>query len=74
MYYWEATVSINVEDDKGKVKKERHTYLIQANSPTECDTNIHKFMESTIHDWEIVSCKQSKIGEIITYEDIKANI
>ena len=62
--FYEVTVKIETEDNKGKVKKEVHKYLIDAADTNQAEKNTMKLMEGTMSDWEIIGINLSKISEI----------
>jgi hypothetical protein len=62
--YYEVLVSIEFEDDKGRIKKQNVKYLIDAADTTMAEKNTMKLMEGTMYDWEIVGINLSKIKEV----------
>ena len=62
--YYEVLVSIELEDDKGRIKKQNVKYLIDAADTTMAEKNTMKLMEGTMYDWEIVGINLSKIKEV----------
>ena len=62
--YYEVLVSLEVEDDKGKIKKQNVKYLVDAADTTMAEKNTIKLMEGTMYDWEIVGINLSKIKEV----------
>ena len=67
--FFEVTVRIETENDKGKIKAENIKYLIDAADTNEAEKNTFKLMEGTLDDWEIIGINLSKIKEI--YLDTK---
>lgn len=66
--YYEVTVSIEAEDNKGRLKKQSVKYLIDAADTAMAEKNTMKLMEGTMFDWEIVGINLSKIKEIYSEE------
>lgn len=62
--YYEVVVSIEMEDDKGRIKKQAVKYLIDAADTSMAEQNTMKLMEDTMFDWEIVGINLSKIKEV----------
>lgn len=62
--YYEVTVSIESEDDKGRIKKQNFKYLVDAADTTMAEKNTMKLMEGTMFDWEIIGINLSKIKEV----------
>ena len=62
--YYEVLVSLEVEDDKGRIKKQNVKYLVDAADTTMAEKNTMKLMEGTMYDWEIVGINLSKIKEV----------
>lgn len=62
--FYEVTVLISEEDNKGRIKKNSTKYLIDAQDTREAETNTMKLMEGTMSDWEIIGINISKIKEI----------
>jgi len=62
--FYEVSVKIEVEDLKGRIKKEIKKYLIDAADTNQAEKNTMKLMDGTMFDWEIVGINLSKISEI----------
>jgi len=62
--FYEVSVRIEFEDNKGRIKKEVKKYLIDAADTNQAEKNTMKLMEGTMGDWEIVGINLSKICEI----------
>ena len=62
--FYEVSVKIEFEDNKGRIKKEVKKYLIDAADTNQAEKNTIKLMEGTMGDWEIVGINLSKICEI----------
>lgn len=56
-----------VEDAKGKIKKQTETYLVDAMSVTEAEANLVKYLtERGENDFEIKSASKSNIVSVVT--------
>jgi len=62
--FYEVSVKMNFEDNKGRVKKEVKKYLIDAADTNQAEKNTMKLLKGTMFDWEIVGINLSKICEI----------
>ena len=62
--YYEVNVSMEFEDDKGRIKKNTVKYLVDAADTTMAEKNTLKLMEGTMCDWEIIGINLSKIREV----------
>lgn len=62
--YYEVIVSMEMEDDKGRIKKQNVKYLVDAADTTMAEKNTIKLMDGTMFDWEIVGINLSKIREV----------
>lgn len=62
--FYEVVVDISIEDSKGRIKKTKSKYLIDAVDTNQAEKNTMKLMEGTMYDWEIYSITQSKISEV----------
>ena len=57
----------NVEDAKGKIKKQTETYLVDAMSVTEAEARLTTYlMERGENDFDIKSASKSNIVSVIT--------
>jgi hypothetical protein len=62
--YWTVTVQFETEDHKGRVKKTKETYLIDAVSATEAEAKTYKDLDGE-SDFEVVRAAQSNILKVI---------
>ena len=67
MQYFQVKVQFKTEDEKGKVKKENVSYLVDAMSVTEAEARITSYLtkEKQEHEFEVKSASESKILEVI---------
>lgn len=63
--YWQVTVKIKTEDDKGKVKKTTEQYLVDAVSATDAEAKIYKDFESDSLEFEVTGVRKSNIIRVI---------
>jgi len=62
--FYEVSVSISTEDNKGRIKKNVVKYLVDGADTSQAEKNTYKLMEGTMDDWEIIGINRSKIQEI----------
>jgi hypothetical protein len=62
--YYEVNVSMEIEDDKGRIKKQTVKYLVDAADTTMAEKNTMKLLDGTMYDWEIIGINLSKIREV----------
>ena len=65
--YYAVTVAIEVEDAKGKIKKQKEQYLVDAMSCTEAEAKlVRKFVEDAVQlEYQVEKVSETKIIEII---------
>jgi hypothetical protein len=61
--WYKATVKVEFEDAKGRVKFRKEAYIVSAMTPSEVENKIAKQLEGT--DYEIVGINTTNIVEII---------
>lgn len=64
--YYAVTVTVEVEDAKGKIKKQREQYLVDALSVTEAEAKlVKKFVDEAVQlEYEVVKVSDTKILEV----------
>ena len=62
--YYEVNVLMELEDEKGRIKKQSVKYLVDAADTTMAEQNTMKLLNSAMYDWEIVGINLSKIREV----------
>jgi len=67
--YFQVTVKIKREDDKGKIKTTTERYLVDALTVTEAEGRVVKFMEQFQEEYKISSATESRIMELITPQE-----
>jgi hypothetical protein len=65
--YYAVTVAVEVEDAKGKIKKQKEQYLVDAVSVTDAETKVTKLFEDEgmSTDFQVKSVKETKILQVI---------
>ena len=61
--YFKASVKIELENDKGKVKYRREDYIVNALNPTEVEAKLTEHLKGS--DFEIISISITKIVDIL---------
>jgi hypothetical protein len=62
--YWQVTVQLQHETDKGKVQRINEQYIVNAVSATDAEAKIYKDFEGE-SDFEVIRVAQTKIIKII---------
>lgn len=67
--YFNVTIKVEkeTEDAKGrpKVKVVRELYLVDAVNPTEAEAKMHKHLQGSMDEFEVVSIALNKVIEVI---------
>lgn len=73
-YWYTVTVQFVVEDEQtGKVKKVKETYLVKAVSITDAETQVAKDLDGMMSDYRILTVTESKIIRVIKPDDVELN-
>jgi hypothetical protein len=64
MDYWQVTVQLEHENDRGRIQKVRELYLVDAVSATEAEAKIFTEFEGE-SNFTVVGVNQSKIIKVI---------
>ena len=64
MDYWQVTVQLEHENDRGRIQKVRELYLVDAISATEAEAKIYTEFEGE-SNFTVVGVNQSKIIKVI---------
>jgi hypothetical protein len=62
--YWQVTVQLQHESDKGKVQKVREQYLVEAESATLAEASIYREFDGE-NNFQVVGVVQSKIIKVL---------
>ena len=64
MNYWQVTVQLEHENDRGRIQKVRELYLVDAISATEAEAKIYVEFEGEAN-FTVVGVNQSKILKVL---------
>jgi hypothetical protein len=65
--FFQVKVQFKVEDDKGKVKNENVSYLVDAQSVTEAEARTVKFLTDNGEEaFEVKAASESKIARVVS--------
>ena len=64
MNYWQVTVQLEHENDRGRIQKVRELYLVDALSATEAEAKIYTEFEGE-SNFAVIGVNQSKILKVI---------
>ena len=62
--FWEVQIVVSQEDENGKVKKTKEVHLVDAQDPQQVQQKVLEEMKGTMWEWNIDSCKRSKVTVI----------
>lgn len=62
--YWQVTVQLQHESDRGKVQRVNEQYIVNAVSATEAESKIYQEFEGE-SNFEVIRVAQTKIIKII---------
>jgi hypothetical protein len=64
--YFQVKVQFTVEDSKGKVKKQNVLYLVDAQSVTEAEARIVKYLtDNGENEFEVKAASESPIASVV---------
>lgn len=63
--FYEVGTEIIKVDEKGKEKRSKESYIVDAKSTDEIQSIMDKVMEGTMNEWEIVSIKKTNICGLV---------
>lgn len=74
-YYWyTVTIQFVVEDEQtGKIKKVKESYLVKAVSITDAETQVVGDLEGLMSDYRILNVAESKITRVVKPTDVDLN-
>ena len=64
MNYWQVTVQLEHENDRGRIQRVKELYLVDAISATDAEAKIYKEFEGE-SNFEVIRVAQTKIIKII---------
>lgn len=59
--FYQVTVDVEVDNEKGGTKTLKEIHLVDAVSPTDVELKVSQMMEGTMYEWKISSMSISKI-------------
>lgn len=67
MSYFQVKVEFKTEDDKGRIKRQNYLYLVDAQSVTEAEARMVKYLnDEGEDDFEVKSASASKILQVLS--------
>lgn len=71
--YFTVRVEFEAFDERGKLKKQKYSYLVDAMSVTEAEVRITQFLlKSGANDFEVKAASKANIVAVVSHEDSKA--
>jgi len=67
MNYWQVTVQLEHENDRGRIQRVKELYLVDAISATEAEAKIYTEFEGE-SNFSVVGVNQSKILKVLERE------
>lgn len=64
MQYWQVTVQMEHENDRGRVQKVKELYLVDAMSATEAEAIIYKDFEG-MSNFKVIAITQTRIVKVL---------
>jgi len=64
MNYWQVTVQLEHENDRGRIQRVKELYLVDALSATEAEAKIYTEFEGE-SNFAVIGVNQSKILKVI---------
>ena len=65
MSFYIAKVQFEIENEKGKIKNQTRTYMVNAVSVTDAEVKIHKYLKTSTEPFEVKTVSESKIVDYI---------
>lgn len=73
-YWYTVTIQYFIEDnDTGKIKKYKESYLVKAASVTDAETQVAMDLDGVLSDYRILTVTESKITRIIKDDAVDLN-
>jgi len=65
--YFQVVVQVKVEDEKGKIKKQNETYIVEAVSCLDAEETVTKDFvdEGSNLDFKVTSVKETKVVKVL---------
>lgn len=65
--FYTATVKVMFEDDKGRQKARKETYLVNAESVTEVETIVNEDFRGSMQEFQVLRVAKSNIVDILNW-------
>jgi len=66
MQYFQVKVEFKVEDDKGKIKRQNVLYLVDAQTVTEAEARMVKYLtDNGENEFEVKAASESPIASVV---------
>lgn len=72
-YWYMVTTQFSTEDDNGKIKKVKETYMVKAVSPTDAESIVTQEYEGTSLEFRIVGLKEINLHKVLVPENVELN-
>lgn len=69
--FYTATVKVMFEDDKGRQKARKETYLVNAESVTEVETIVNEDFRGSMQEFQVLRVAKSNIVDILNWTSNK---
>ena len=64
--FFKVTIEIEILNDKGKIRKKKENYLVEAYDPKNAQDSFTEYMKDTVCDYKIISIQETNIISIIS--------
>jgi hypothetical protein len=65
MAFYITKVQFEIENEKGNIKKQTRTYMVNAVSVTDAEVKLHKYLSKSTEPFEVKTVSESKILDYI---------
>lgn len=65
MAFYITKVQFEIENDKGNIKKQMRTYMVNAVSVTDAEVQVNKYLSTSTEPFEVKTISESKILDYI---------
>lgn len=72
-YWYMVTTQFTTEDDNGKIKKIKESYMVKAVSPTDAESIVTKEYEGTSIEFRIVGMKELNLHKVLLPDNVDLN-
>jgi hypothetical protein len=67
--FYTATVKVMFEDDKGRLKSRKETYLVSAETVTEVEAIVHEDFGRSMQEFQVLKVAKSGILDILNWPE-----